>query len=116
MNLGKHVLLFAIRLYRLVLSPAKLFLFGSLSRCRFSPTCSQYAFEAINKHGACRGSWLALKRICRCHPWGGCGEDPVPELHRPSERPTPAASCNSNRQPKSLPAPDKFNMSNATAN
>ena len=46
--------------------------------CRFTPTCSQYAVEAIQKYGPIKGSWLAVKRIIRCHPWGGCGHDPVP--------------------------------------
>ncbi len=46
--------------------------------CRFTPTCSQYALEAIRKHGPVRGGLLAIKRICRCHPWGGSGYDPVP--------------------------------------
>ena len=50
--------------------------------CRFLPTCSQYTIDALNYHGALRGSGLATKRICRCHPWGGHGYDPVPELHR----------------------------------
>lgn len=46
--------------------------------CRFTPTCSQYAIEALRKHGPVRGLWLAIKRICRCNPWGGSGYDPVP--------------------------------------
>jgi putative membrane protein insertion efficiency factor len=46
--------------------------------CRYSPSCSQYAIEALGKHGAIKGGWLALKRILRCHPWGGHGLDPVP--------------------------------------
>ena len=46
--------------------------------CRYSPSCSAYAIEAWRRYGALAGSWLALKRIVRCHPWGGCGHDPVP--------------------------------------
>jgi len=46
--------------------------------CRYQPSCSQYAIEAVTKYGAIKGSWLALKRLLRCHPWGGCGHDPVP--------------------------------------
>ena len=61
-----------IRVYQLLLSP----LLGA--SCRFTPTCSQYGIEAIRKHGPFRGGWLTLKRIARCHPWGGHGHDPVP--------------------------------------
>ncbi len=46
--------------------------------CRFSPSCSGYAIEAWARHGVLRGSWLAGRRLLRCHPWGGCGHDPVP--------------------------------------
>jgi len=62
----------AIRAYQLVLSP----LIGP--RCRYLPTCSEYAQEAIRAHGAARGTLLALRRIARCHPLGGSGYDPVP--------------------------------------
>lgn len=48
--------------------------------CRFSPSCSAYAIEALRTHGAARGGWLALRRILRCHPWGGMGHDPVPPV------------------------------------
>ena len=49
------------------------------SSCRYSPTCSHYTIEALNKHGLIKGSWFAIKRISSCHPWGGSGYDPVPE-------------------------------------
>lgn len=78
MNLAQHILIFGVRCYRWGLSPAKTFLFGPLGRCRFTPSCSEYALAALRRHGALAGSWLALKRIGRCHPWGGCGYDPVP--------------------------------------
>lgn len=48
-------------------------------RCRFHPSCSHYALEALDRFGVAKGSWLATKRICRCHPWGGSGNDPVPK-------------------------------------
>ena len=46
--------------------------------CRYQPTCSQYSVDAVNKYGPLKGSWLAIKRILSCHPWGGHGQDPVP--------------------------------------
>ena len=52
---------------------------GRPSPCRYLPSCSEYAVEALEVHGAMRGGWLATKRICRCNPWGGHGWDPVPE-------------------------------------
>jgi putative membrane protein insertion efficiency factor len=52
---------------------------GRPSPCRYWPTCSEYAVDAIGRHGAGRGSWLAVRRVLRCHPWGGHGVDPVPE-------------------------------------
>jgi putative membrane protein insertion efficiency factor len=75
----QHILVFAIRAYRAVVSPAQVFLFGGDSGCRFTPTCSAYALDAVREHGAAAGAVLAAKRICRCHPWGGCGHDPVPQ-------------------------------------
>jgi putative membrane protein insertion efficiency factor len=67
-------LLGAIALYRLMFSP----LVGA--NCRHLPTCSDYAREAIETNGAWKGSWLTLARLCRCHPWGSHGFDPVPDL------------------------------------
>ena len=52
---------------------------GRPSPCRYSPSCAQDAIEALEVHGAARGSWLAVRRVTRCHPWGGHGWDPVPE-------------------------------------
>ena len=62
--------------YKRVLSPVLHAV--SVSQCKFLPTCSEYAYVAIVRHGWLRGGWLALKRIGRCHPWGGQGPDPVP--------------------------------------
>ncbi|MFC0340514.1 membrane protein insertion efficiency factor YidD [Paracoccus niistensis] len=66
-----------VRAYRLLLSP------WVGHACRFQPTCSAYALEALERHGALRGSWLTVRRIGRCHPWGGWGYDPVPPRSRP---------------------------------
>jgi uncharacterized protein len=89
MNPAQAVLLLAVRFYRWVLSPLKTVLFGSLGQCRYTPTCSQYALEAITTQGAIRGSWLTARRLCRCHPWGGFGPDPVPVPPAPALHPRP---------------------------
>lgn len=68
----RRIAIFLIRGYQWLLSP----LLGA--NCRFQPSCSQYAIEAIQEHGLLRGSGFALRRIGRCHPWGGAGHDPVP--------------------------------------
>ena len=61
-----------VKLYRVAISP------WLGMNCRFQPTCSEYAIEALRRHGVFKGAWLAAKRIGRCHPWGGSGYDPVP--------------------------------------
>lgn len=66
------IMLLPIRFYQKVISPF------TPASCRFTPTCSQYAKEAIMKHGPLKGTCLALRRLLRCHPWGGSGYDPVP--------------------------------------
>ena len=79
-TLGRYIskglvwlLVLPIRFYQIVISP----LLGP--SCRFTPTCSEYARQALVKHGPVKGLWLAVKRILRCHPWGGSGYDPVPD-------------------------------------
>ena len=78
MNPLQMILVWGIRIYRCTLSPAKNVLFGPFSRCRYTPSCSAYALDAIKLHGCWRGVWLAVRRLARCHPWGSCGHDPVP--------------------------------------
>jgi putative membrane protein insertion efficiency factor len=65
-------LILLVKLYQVILSP----MLGP--KCRYTPTCSTYAIQALQKYGAWKGSWLAIKRLSRCHPWGGQGYDPVP--------------------------------------
>lgn len=71
-RVGRLLALGLVKFYQGAISPL------SPAACRYHPTCSQYAVEAINRYGALKGGWLALKRISRCHPWGGSGYDPVP--------------------------------------
>ncbi len=72
-------MVFLVRVYRAAISPLFAVVFGPTGlSCRYAPSCSEYALEAIRVHGAGRGGWLALRRLVSCHPWGGCGCDPVP--------------------------------------
>lgn len=71
-KLFKLLFLGLIKIYQTIISP----FIGN--NCRYTPTCSHYAIEAIEKHGPFKGGWLSLKRIGSCHPWGGHGHDPVP--------------------------------------
>ena len=66
-----------VYVYRYCISP---FTPGS---CRFQPTCSAYSVAAVRRHGVWRGGWLSLRRLARCHPWGGAGYDPIPDLKHP---------------------------------
>jgi putative membrane protein insertion efficiency factor len=79
-----RLLRFLLRAYQLTISP----LLGP--RCRFYPSCSSYAMEALQLHGAAKGSLLAAKRVCRCHPWNDGGYDPVP----PTSSSSTACGCN----------------------
>ncbi|HEY0670888.1 MAG TPA: membrane protein insertion efficiency factor YidD [Longimicrobiales bacterium] len=67
-----RALIALVGVYRVAISPLL------PSACRYTPTCSDYAQQALRKYGAIKGSWLAARRLLRCHPWGGFGEDPVP--------------------------------------
>ena len=71
-NLLISVLIIPIKIYQTLISP----LLGK--NCRYHPTCSEYTILALKKHGPLKGSWLGVKRIVSCHPWGGSGHDPVP--------------------------------------
>ena len=95
-----------IRVYQVLISPLLGFITGPGCGCRFEPTCSQYMLEAIETHGVVRGGWLGLKRLVRCHPWGGRGFDPVPKaVNSPQtspvlQNPTSGTPLIENRQPK----------------
>ena len=73
----KHLLIWLIRAWRFAISP----LYGQV--CRYHPSCSAYALEAVTVHGSVRGTWLAGRRLARCHPWSDGGYDPVPPRDRP---------------------------------
>ncbi|MGE5560526.1 MAG: membrane protein insertion efficiency factor YidD [Chloroflexota bacterium] len=72
MGIGARALILVIKFYQVTISPLK------PPACRFQPTCSHYAIEAISKYGVVKGGWLALRRVSRCHPWHPGGYDPVP--------------------------------------
>ena len=75
MNIFAHILAIPVRAYRLIFSPWVGF------NCRYQPTCSAYALQALEKQGALKGGWLTLRRLGRCHPFGSDGYDPVPDRH-----------------------------------
>lgn len=80
----KHVLIWLLKGYRFAISP----LYGQV--CRYYPSCSAYALQAVETHGAIRGSWLAVRRLARCHPWAAGGVDHVPGA-QPAQTPTQGA-------------------------
>jgi len=82
----KTVLRFLLRFYQLAISPMM------RPSCRFHPSCSNYALEALQTHGAAKGSWLAARRVCRCHPWHPGGYDPVPAGVPPADGKTNSSS------------------------
>ncbi|NDV62116.1 membrane protein insertion efficiency factor YidD [Puniceicoccales bacterium CK1056] len=96
------VLLAVLYIYKYAISPV-LHMVAPGSGCRFTPTCSEYAIEAMRSHGPFRGGWLALRRIAKCHPWGGHGYDPVPN----------SCSCTSHPDPQH---PSPFNKSQKARN
>lgn len=80
MTLLSQILALPIRAYRAVFSPWVGF------NCRYHPTCSAYALEALEKHGGVKGAWLIVRRIGRCHPFGSSGYDPVPDVRKKTRR------------------------------
>lgn len=87
----KWTICLLLRFYQRVLSPVIHFIGGPGFGCRYDPTCSEYFLQAVQKHGALKGSWLGIRRLARCHPWGGHGHDPVPD------------ACSKDRHPPSPP-------------
>jgi hypothetical protein len=92
----KLVLVALLRLYRFAISP----LYGDV--CRYYPTCSAYALESVQVHGAVRGSWLSVRRLARCHPWAAGGIDEVPPA-RPARHDTARSTRHADRQQASSP-------------
>ncbi len=88
-----------VRFYQYFISPM------TGPNCRFAPTCSEYAMEALEKHGAVKGTWLTLRRLSQCHPFGGSGYDPVPEGRHEHRGHGPARPGNSRAKKKASPAP-----------
>jgi putative membrane protein insertion efficiency factor len=87
----KRLIRLLIRGYQLLISPILRALLGAGAGCRYEPSCSHYFLEAVEVHGAWRGSLLGLKRIGRCQPWGGSGIDPVPPARTLGARKNPTA-------------------------
>lgn len=82
----KQLLILVVRFYQVALSPLKPLVGGYMGCCRYSPSCSAYAVEALRRHGTWRGSIMAMRRILRCHPWAPFGYDPVPHNLTPNRK------------------------------
>ena len=78
-----RILIGLVRFYQMAISP------WTPAACRYTPTCSAYAVDALREHGVLRGLWLSVRRVARCHPWGGYGYDPVPSREPSTEVQTP---------------------------
>lgn len=95
----KYPIIWFLRAYRALISP----LYGQV--CRYHPSCSAYALTAVTHHGAVRGSWLAVRRLARCHPWAAGGYDPVPGTEPPCEAVGTTPSDSRDHQPAQPTAP-----------
>jgi len=95
----KTIVISCIKGYQQWISPLMIFFGGVGGSCRFIPTCSEYAVQAVQEHGVVRGTFLGFRRILRCQPWGGHGYDPVPsDLNKTGKLQEPTCSCGSEKK------------------
>jgi len=78
LHLPRWIIKMLIVMYQKLINPILHFIGGPYAGCRFTPTCSNYTLQAVETHGAIKGTFYGILRICRCNPWGGCGHDPIP--------------------------------------
>jgi uncharacterized protein len=86
LNFPKWLLKMMVVLYQKLINPILHFFGGPYAGCRYTPSCSNYYLQALDTHGAFKGTLYGVWRICRCHPWGGCGHDPVPFSTKDSKK------------------------------